>query len=102
MDCVPQPTGLLCPMDGSTLRDLQKELKCYLYKNGKEIAYLPVTNTITNLDPKPGAWSTRRGSKLILFVTDGKSQISWDDYRDPNAILGVLEDVSMMPLRPSE
>src|SRR5207248_4552726 len=60
---LPQPSGL---PDTQSLRDLQKELKVFLLnKAGKQVASLPLTSTLLNVDPPRGAFMTRRGRHLI-------------------------------------
>src|SRR2546427_3346903 len=63
---IPQPTegGLF----GNSLRDLQQQLKVFLCdEKGRQIAQLPVTQTITNVESPPGAmFSSTRGSRLVL------------------------------------
>jgi len=105
LDFLPSPQGLPDPNRGETLADLQKELHVFLCeKNGKQIAPIAVRDSIMSLDPPPSVWSTRRGAKLILAVTDGRSQPASAEYGNPADpaqanLLGVLEDVTMMQVR---
>lgn len=96
---LPTPAGLPDPKQGDTLRDLQKELKVFLAETGgKQLCELPVTQTIISLDPRPGAFANRRGVRFILAGTDGRSAPAWAEYQNPDAILGVLEDVEMVQI----
>src|SRR4051794_15382908 len=92
---LPTPTGggLPDPTAGGTLRDLQKELKVFLTdKNGKQIASLPITSTLMNIDP-PRSFGAHRGTRLILAICGNGSSPSWSEYQDQQNLLGVLEDV---------
>src|SRR3954451_19258709 len=75
MDFLPNPTELPDFQRGEQIRDLQNDLPVYLTTTGgKQLSLLKVTSTIESLDPKPGGFATRRGTKLILCVTDGTRQ----------------------------
>src|SRR5438874_4376044 len=67
---IPQPTegGLI----GNSLRDLQQQLKVFLCdEKGRQIAQLPIEQTIINVENPPGSLtSNQRGSRLVLAVTD--------------------------------
>ena len=93
---IPQPTegGL----SGLTLRELQGQLKVFLCdEKGKQIAQLPVTQTILNVDAAQGGpFSIARGNKLILAVSDTPAQPVWRDYQQS---IGLLEDVIFCPVR---
>jgi hypothetical protein len=99
----PVNKGLSDRSNAGTLRNLQEELRVFLTDaDGKQIAQLPITSTIENVDPLPTLYSSRRGSKLILCVVDGRSQPAWSEYQNatgPTGILGIVEDVTMVSLR---
>src|SRR3954451_10374919 len=100
---LPQPNGLMDRTAGGSVAELDKDIGVFLLgKSGKELARLHITSPLDNIDPKPGGFSNRRGTELILAVTDGRSQPSWSDYANefnaPGSLLGVLEDVQMVPL----
>ena len=95
--------GLPDPMTGATLRDLQKELKVFLCTTGgKEIATLPITSTITSIDPPRELLSSRRGTRMILAVCGNGSSPSWDEIRDSSNLLGVMEDTTFVPVGPRD
>jgi hypothetical protein len=100
---LPQPIdkGLADPVSGGTLKDLQRDLQVFLCTTGgKQIAQLPITSTLMNVDPFRGDYSGQpRGAKLILSVSDGTSQPLWRDY---SAALGVMEDVEVVSLQPRD
>jgi len=100
---LPQPSGLPDVTQGATRAELNAELKVVLLsKNGKELAQLPLRDAITNVDPPPSPFSQRRGVKLILAVSDGRSDISWSEFQDPGPLLGVVEDVLIVPIAPRD
>src|SRR4051794_32025773 len=66
---------------GVSVKDLQDRLKVSIYDgSGKKwICDLPLTMSNqggmpTNVDPKPGPWSQKRGTKLIIAISDGRSR----------------------------
>ena len=97
---LPTPAGL---PDTQSLRDLQKELKVFLYnKSGKQVAALPITSTLINADPERGAFGSHRGKHFILCVKGNGSNPEWNELVDEtNPLLGVMEDafVVSMPVR---
>lgn len=100
----PQPTDGGLPdaneAGRNTAKDLQEQLHVSLCTvGGKFIAPVPITTTIINVDPRTSAFSDRRGTRLILFVTDGNSRPSWAKYE---LSLGLLEDVEFVGVRPDE
>ena len=73
----PQPTGL----DAATVAELQRMLRVRLCtREGKELAILPLTNTLVDIDPKTG-FTARRGRKLMLGrATIGGALIALASY----------------------
>lgn len=100
---IPKPTkgGLPDTTRGGTLAELQKELRVIVStEKGKPIAQLPITQSITSLDPDPNnGFSSRQGTKLVLAVSDGVSQPHWRDYQ---GAMGMMEEMALVLLRPSE
>ncbi len=99
----PQPTGDGLPDANdpgrNSIQQLQDLLQVSLCTtSGKFINSLPITHTIQSVDPKAGN-GERRGMKLILAVTDGRSSMSWKDYEHS---IGLLEDVAVVTVRPSD
>jgi hypothetical protein len=95
--------GLPDPMTGATLRDLQKELKVFLCTtSGKEIATLPITSTITNVDPPRELMSSRRGTHMIVAVCGNGSSPSWSEFQDAGNLLGVMEDTTFVQIGPRD
>ena len=93
---LPQPSGL---PDTQSLRDLQKELKVFLVdKNGKQVASLPVTSTLLNVDPPRGAWGGHRGRHLILSIAGNGSMPAWSEWQDEQNLLGVMEDAYVVQM----
>ena len=103
---LPQPTreGLPDARDPTmTLKDLNETLVVNLCtEQGKLIVRLPVTSTIQNIDPKPGAWDSRRGVRFILAVTEGKSRPMYLDNATATGLLGMMEDVMFVAVRPED
>ncbi len=99
---IPQPTegGLTDINRGGTLRELQEQLRVFICdEKGKELAQLPVTNQINNLESFPaGATSLVRGNRLVVAVLES-GQPAWSDYKQS---IGTMEDVVMMGVRPGE
>jgi hypothetical protein len=98
----PTPTdgGLPDASDISkTLSSLQKSLSVQIWKpDGKTfVATLPITNTILSLSNP----DSRRETKLVLAVTGGGSVPPHREY-DQGVSTGLLEDVAMVPVEPSE
>jgi hypothetical protein len=102
---IPQATrgGLPDARDPSmNLRDLDETLVVNLCtESGKLIAKLPVTSSIQSVDPKPGMWDQRRGSKFILAVSEGRAKPVYVD-NTVTGVLGLIEDVHMVTVRPDE
>ena len=48
-----------------------------------------------------GTWSQKRGTKLIIGVTDGRSRLVYPD-NDTYPMLGVVEDVAMVTIHPTD
>lgn len=69
---------------------------------GKQIARLPITATIQNIDPKRGMFDSHRGTRFILSVSDGRSQPIYVDRNTTSAVLGMVEDVVFVPVRPDD
>ena len=93
---LPQPSGL---PDTQSLRDLQKELKVFLVdKNGKQVASLPMTSTLLNVDPPRGAWGGHRGRHLILSIAGNGSMPAWSEWQDEQNLLGVMEDAYVVQM----
>jgi len=101
---MPPPTegGLPDNSDPGAMKILQEQLRVSLHSSsGKWICDLPITGTVHNVDPRPGPWGVRRGSKLIAFVTDGRSRAIYRDSTSSD-LLGVLEDVEMVTVHPGD
>lgn len=95
--------GLPTPNDA--LRPLNEQLKVFVAtENGRQIAQLPIENTITSIDPRREPNSARRGVKLILAVADPDtgSQPVWAEMGPQTGLLGIKEDVIMVNVRPRE
>lgn len=91
----PQPTGL----DAMTVPELQRILRVRLCtRDGKELAILPLTNTLVDIDPKTG-FTARKGRKLILAVTAGGATPASMDY---DLALGLVEDVEFVKVTPDQ
>ncbi|MGH7214523.1 MAG: hypothetical protein ACREIT_07155, partial [Tepidisphaeraceae bacterium] len=105
---IPEPSqgGLPHTMQpGSTLKDLQSRLKVRLCTmGGKELVKLPITSTITNLDPPVSqlTWGAPRGAKLILCISDGISAPMWREYQQKQNIIGVVEDAIFITVQPKD
>jgi hypothetical protein len=85
---------------GTTLATLNSELKVILCdKDGKPLSTLPLTSTIINVDPKRSPGDGARGSRLILFVSDGTDQPEISDYSQQK---GVLQDVEAVQVAPRD
>lgn len=99
---LPQPTdgGLPQPVEG--LAALQAQLKVYLATaEGKPIVQLPVTQTITNIDPADSGMNLQRGNKLILAIADpasgdGVPRVNYND------VLGVKENLLFVTATPAD
>src|SRR5690606_14415218 len=95
--------GLPTPNDA--LRPLNEQLKVFVAtENGRQIAQLPIENTITSIDPRREPNSARRGVKLILAVADPDtgSQPVGAEMGPQTGLLGIKEDVIMVNVRPRE
>lgn len=95
---IPQPTDGGLPDAADGLRAIQQTLKVFLCdENGRQLMQLPVTSTIQNLDKvQAGPFSTPRGVKLILSVSEGGAQPVWRDYQQA---IGTMEDIVFVPVR---
>jgi hypothetical protein len=92
------PTASGLP-DTQSLRDLQKELKVFLLnKQGKQVASLPVTATLMNVDPPRGPWGAHRGRHLILSIAGNGSMPAWSEWQDEQSLLGVMEDAYVVQM----
>jgi hypothetical protein len=90
--------GLPDVTQGGNLKQLQQALKVYLCtSSGKQLAQLPITPAIANIE----ATNTKRGVKLILFVTDGSAIPNYREYEDPNTA-GIVEEVAFVTVKPWE
>ena len=91
----PQPTGL----DASSVAELQRILRVRVCtREGKELAILPLTNTLVDIDPKTG-FTPRRGRKMILAVTAGDATPAFLDY---DVSWGLSEDVEFVKVTPND
>lgn len=91
----PQPTGL----EAATPAELQRMLRVRVCtRDGKELLILPLTNTLSDVDPKTG-FSVRRGKKVVLAVTAGAATPAWLDY-EPGTAYGLIEDVEFIKVLP--
>jgi hypothetical protein len=82
----------------TTLATLNSELKIFLCdKDGKQLSTLPLTSTIMNVDPKHPLGDGARGSRLILFVSDGADQPEISDYAQQKGVLQDVEAGSVAP-----
>jgi len=96
---LPQPR--LPNANGSyNLSDLRKALRVTLNSDqGKELATLPVTSMITNVDPAP---DSQRSTKLVLCVSDGNSVPVTSDFNNRETLLGLLEDYAFVTLKATD
>ncbi|HTL29702.1 MAG TPA: hypothetical protein VL282_10790, partial [Tepidisphaeraceae bacterium] len=94
-------TGLADISNGGQLNDLQQELPVSLTKDGKAVAPLRITQMATSVDPVTSNFSTRRGTKFIVAVGEGRSP-AWNEYQavGSSGVLGIMEDVQMVTIRP--
>lgn len=95
---IPEPTdrGLPEPADGLT--SLQKRLQVILCAaDGKPISQLPITNTISAVEPYISPAQPRIGKKMILTVMDRSvgSTPSWGEYQK---CLGLAEEPLFIPI----
>ncbi len=97
---IPQPTdgGLPDQSNGGTLRDLQQQLKVILCdEKGRQLIQLPITQTILNIEKvQAGPFTSPKGVKLILAVSDGAAQPIWRDYQQA---IGTMEDTVFVTVR---
>ncbi len=95
---LPQPINN--GLSDQNLHELQKDLQVFLYSGDgkKQIAKLPLTSTLQNVDPSRNSMSNHlRGSKLILSVSaTGAKQPPLGKYNDA---YGSQEDIEMVNLR---
>lgn len=101
---MPPPTdsGLPDARDPEALNRLRDKLRVSLYTSqGKWVCDLPIAAAPTNIDPNPAVLSQRRGCKLILAVSEGRSL---PIYGDPSGgdLLGVLEDAAFVTVSPQD
>lgn len=106
---IPQPVnkGLPDTRAGATLKDFQELIEVYLCdEDGKQLTQLPITAPIESVDAPSGVMESVRGTRLLLAVNDGNSRPAWDEYRagleQGGRLLGVLENLLLMPVRPRE
>jgi hypothetical protein len=97
------PPGLPDSKDPGSLRELQSQLKVFLCENkpdGKQLAQITVTSSITNVEP-PRGFRDGRSTKFILVVRDPDkgSQAHFREYADA---VGISEDIVMVPVRVDE
>jgi len=89
----PQPTRL-----SDNLKELQDQLKVFICTDKqKQIAQLPITSTIIDIEPKSQGFQLYRGNKLIVCVAEGNNLPSWRDYE--NAV-GLNENIIMVTVQP--
>lgn len=99
---IPQPTNGGLPDANSGLSAQQSRLHVYLADaGGKLIVQLPLTQTITNIDPTYSRSSVQRATKLILTVADaatgdGAPRFSYDQ------VFGVKENVVTLAATPAD
>jgi hypothetical protein len=102
---LPQPIdgGLLDQSRGGSTAQLQQQVKVFLAdEHGRQIIALGITAPITNIEPPRstlGPFGVPRGTKLIVAVTEGRSQPAWKEYSQS---IGIMEDVYVADLRPDE
>ena len=102
---LPQPIDKGLPdQSNGTLHDLQRDLQVFLCTpgpSGKQIAQLPITSQLQNIDPFRDSYAAKpRGAKLILAVsTNGSRQPTLAKY---NSEVGALEDVEVVNIRMNE
>ena len=88
----PKPTGRGLPdaSTGGTLSELGDQLKVFLCDDsGKQLQALPLTTTISAVDPPRDASDVDRARRMILLVSDGNDQPHPPDYTD---VRGAMED----------
>lgn len=92
---LPDPTGGGLP---DNLADLQQRLRVYVTEkdHGRQIAQLPITTTVTNLDSARDQFHSK-GTRLVLYVADGSSKPAWKDY---DRAVGLQENVVHLPIDP--
>lgn len=93
------------PNPNDALRPLNEQLKVFVAtESGRQIAQLPIENTITSIDPRREPHMIQRGVKLILAVSDPDtgSQPVWNELQPQAGTLGIKEDVIMVSVRPRE
>jgi hypothetical protein len=94
---LPTPSGL--PDSTQSLRDLQKELKVFLVdKSGKQVASLPLTSTLINVDPPRGPWNSHRGRHFVLSIAGNGSKPAWGEWQEEESLLGVNEDAFVVQM----
>lgn len=85
--------------------ELEARLEVYLCnENGKQIKKLNIGSMPINVEPPGSMHEPRRGSKLILAVHDGRGLPDFRDYKIAgfDRVLGVMEDVELVPVRPDQ
>jgi hypothetical protein len=102
---LPQPIekGLPDQSTGS-LRDLQRDLQVFLCTPAhKQIAQLPLTSTLQNLDPFRDTYTANpRGSKLILAVSGNGSRLRQPTLDSYNKAVGENEEINVVSLHMNE
>ena len=101
---LPQPTDKGLADGQGSLRDLQKDLQVFLcLPNHKQIAKLPITSTVENVDPIRDSSNLNmrpRAAKLILAVsTNGGKQPTLGYY---NKTIGAKEDLEVVDIHASD
>lgn len=106
---IPQPTehgslrGLPDTTQTGTLRDLQQQLKVFLYdeKGNKQLAQLPITQTITNFENLTigGTRGIPRGNRFVLAVTDTSALPQATAFSQS---IGCTEDTAFITVRSTE
>jgi hypothetical protein len=100
---LPQPIDHGLPDQSTgTMRDLQRDLQVFLCTPAhKQIALLPITSQLQNVDPYRSTYSARpRGAKLILAVSSsGSKQPTLGNY---DRAVGAMQDVEVVSVRPTE
>ena len=105
---LPEPLhkGLPDPSNSGTLRDLQKALAVFLCDpSGKQIAQLPITSTLSNVDPvreggTNGNGQHTIGTKLVLAVSaNGGLQPQLGLLNAPGQVIGLTQDMEVASIR---
>ncbi|HTW93545.1 MAG TPA: hypothetical protein VMD30_02050 [Tepidisphaeraceae bacterium] len=97
----PKPTrgGLSDARLGGSLAELNDQLKVELCdQKGNQLAILPVTNTISSVDPPRSMGDTSRSHNFILVVSNGGDYPNGLDYSD---VKGMLQDDDVVAVDPN-